>query len=473
MAFLISLWKKRVLARPSRPRERTFRPRLEQLETRELLSSYMVTNTSGDPTVPGSLPYAITQANYVTRGLDYIFFNIPGAGSHVMSINQTLYINDQTVIDGTSQPGYKGVPLISVQGNSSVPSLFLLHNDPAHGVNSSGSTIQGLDLYDYTANGVTILNTSQGNFIQNNWIGFYQDVAGAIHLNSALFNFTSSVGIQSSFNTIRNNTLDGGYNAIVMGEDPTGPWSGTVYKTNSIQFNMIGTDPTGMTTAGYGNTSDAIFLGAGAQQNFLGPTNVLSGNQINAVELLHYSNVGNVLFKNNIGTNATGAGALGNGHLGVLFAGGAHGNEIGGPFGGNVIAANALGGISLGTSGFGNAVQNFVQSNIVGLNGSQSAVLGIQNVGLSIQSGSTGNLVNYNVFAGATQHGVVISAATGNGVNQNWIGLSTSGVGFANGAFGIALLSGGSFNYILGDYFGPNRLGPYYIDPAAVGNDIQ
>jgi hypothetical protein len=474
MISLFSRFKSRKIGKTPPVRRHGYRPCVELLETREVLSTFFhtVTNTSGSTSTVGSLPWAVNQANYVTHGLNYINFNIPGAGQHVINLSQTLYINDQVVIDGTTQPGYNGGPLICIQGNAAVPSLLLLQSDPSQGVSSSGSTIQGLDLYNYTANGITILNSSQGDWIQKNWIGFYNSPTGGIALNSSLYNFTSSIGIQSSFNTIRFNTLDGGYNAIVMGEDPLKAWSGTVYKTNAIQYNFIGTNPGGTSTAGFGNTSDAIFLGAGAEQNFLGPTNVLSGNQINAVEFLHSSNIGNVLFASFIGTNMGGTVALGNGHLGVLIAGGAHGNEVGGPWGGNVIDGNSLGGISLGTSGYGNSVQNFVQGNIIGLNGSQTAVIGAQNVGISIQSGSTGNLVSGNVLAGAIQHGVVVASATSNGINNNWIGESVFGGQFANGAFGIALLPGASFNFVLGNAFGTNRLGPYYIDGQAAGNAI-
>ncbi len=291
--------------------------------------------------------------------------------SHVISITSTLYLDKQMVVDGTTQPGYDGTPQVLIVGNASVPSIFFVGYDTAPVTSSSGSTIQGLDIYNYTANGVTIVKQSQGNFIQNNWIGFYQDASGAVHLNSAIgYSFTSSIGIQSSYNTIRGNTLDGGYNAIVMGEDPINAFSGTYYVTNSIQYNMIGTDPTGQSTAGYGNTFDAIFLGNGASQNFLGPYNVLSGNRGNTIELLGGSVNGDVIFQDFIGTNNGATANLGNAGLGILIAGGAHGNEIGGPFGGNYISGNAIGGISLGTTGFGGAVQNFVQNNIIGLNGS-------------------------------------------------------------------------------------------------------
>ena len=184
----------------------------------------------------------MNQAN-AAGGLNYINFDIPGSGIQIINLTSGLFLDDQMVIDGTTQPGYNGTPLISIQGNSNVPSLFYF------GAGSSGSTVAGFDMYDYTANAVTIVNSSQGNWIQNNWMGFYLDpTTGQDWLNTSVSGAidSSGIGIQSSYNTIRNNVISGTHNGIRMGEDPyAAPWTGTVYKTNSIQYNYIGTDPTG------------------------------------------------------------------------------------------------------------------------------------------------------------------------------------------------------------------------------------
>ncbi|MEJ7637842.1 MAG: hypothetical protein WKF75_07650 [Singulisphaera sp.] len=343
----------------SKVRGRATAPRLESLETRTLLSTtYTVTNRSADRNIRGSLPWAVQQSNYTTRGLDYITFKIPGAGVHPIILNETLYLNDHVVIDGTSQLANNGSPLIYVQGvvtgSRPVPSLFLLQNDPSQDTNSSGSTIQGLGMYSYTANAVTIFAGSTGNFIQNNWMGFYLDGTNGNgpYLTTAVSNTTpAGVGVQSSFNTIRGNTISGVFNGIIMGEDLN--QNAADYVTNSIQGNNIGTDPTGSTSARYGNQSDGIFLGSGSRRNFLGPDNVLSGNASAGVELLHPTNTGNVIFRNKIGTDRSGNVSIGNGELGVLLANGATGNAVGGPFGGNIISGNGLAGVSLGTGAFG------------------------------------------------------------------------------------------------------------------------
>jgi hypothetical protein len=448
---------------------RTFVPRLEVLESRDLLSTFTVINTSGDPTTSGSLPWAVAQANN-TGGQNTIDFNISGSGVQTINITGTLFLNSQMVIDGTSQPGYNGTPLISVQGSASVPSIFYL------GSGSSGSTIEGLDMNDYAAgNAVTITNSSSGNIIQNNWMGFYRDPStGHVTLNNSFgsqFSDTSGVGIQSSNNTIRGNVIDGSFNGIRMGDNP-GSWSGTVYSGNRISDNFIGTDPTGTTSAGYGNTESGIFLGAGCQHNFIGPDNVFSGNAVHGVELFDPSDTGNVIFGNKIGTDVNGLYAIANGD-GITITDGANGNVIGGSYGGNVISGNRDLAISLGLAGFGTGSNNWVQNNIIGLNASQTAAISPGSYGISINSSSSGNQVTGNVICAASGSGVILASTTSNVVNNNWIGEASSGAWFPNGQYGVVLLAGANYNFVLGNAFGNNHLGSITVDPNAIGNDIQ
>lgn len=464
---LFSLLGKRSGVEKSINRKRTIIPRLEILESRDLLSIFTVTNTSGDANASGSLPWAVQQADN-TAGSNTIDFNIPGSGIQTITISGVLNVTNPVTIDGTSQPGYNGTPLISVQGSASVNFLFGLTTG------SSGSTIEGLDLFDYTGNAVTIANTSSGDTIQNNWLGFFRDPnTGHVTLNNSLGfqSLTSGLGIQSSNNTIRSNVIDGSYNAINVGEDPSGPWSGTVYSGNTFTGNYIGTDPTGTTSAGYGNTESGIFLGAGCQHNFIGPNNVFSGNGAHGVEMFAPSDTGNVIFGNKIGTDVNGKYAIPNGD-GVSLTDGANGNTIGGASGGNLISGNKLLSINLGLTGYGTANNNWVQNNIIGLNANQSAIISPGTLGIAITAGSSGNHVLSNVICGASAHGVLLTNTTSNIVNQNWIGESAYGVGFGNGQNGVALLSGANYNYVENNAFGINGAGPVYVDPNAIGNVI-
>lgn len=425
---------------------------------------YTVTNTSGDANVANSLPWAVKQANYATpHSFDRIRFNIPGGGEKTITINTTLYINDQVAIEGDSQPGFSGNPLIWIEGGASVPSLLLLQSDPSQNNNSSGSTVQGLGLVRYTSNAITIMPASQGNWIQYNWVGFRPGSGSVVlNTNTGLPNARTSrgVGIASSYNVVRFNTISGVDNGVTIGM-PTR--SGAPYRTNSIAGNKIGTDPTGTVVAGYGNLGDGIYLGEGASENWLGPDNVISGNASAGVEMFENDNIGNVVFRNFIGLDASGTQRLGNGELGVLLTRGADHNAIGGPFGGNYIAGNRYGGISVGQSTWGPANTSWIQDNFIGVNVNGVAVGG-QQVGISINSGSKSILVEGNVIGGHTEHGVIVGdpstrGSISNSISNNYIGRLQNGTSVANGGYGVMFLNAG-YNWMLDNWFGANNLGP-------------
>src|SRR4028118_699089 len=81
-----------------------------------VLAIYSVTNTSNSGA--DSLRDAINKANS-NLGLDTINFNIPGPGPHKITIlNQALpVITSPVIIDGKSQPGYAGQPIIELNGS--------------------------------------------------------------------------------------------------------------------------------------------------------------------------------------------------------------------------------------------------------------------------------------------------------------------------------------------------------------------
>src|SRR5437870_5706995 len=77
-------------------------------------ATFTVINTADAGT--GSLRWAINQANGAA-GADTIAFNIAGSGVHMISLTSALPTLSTTInIDGTTQPGYAGAPLIDVNG---------------------------------------------------------------------------------------------------------------------------------------------------------------------------------------------------------------------------------------------------------------------------------------------------------------------------------------------------------------------
>ena len=94
---------------------RTRRLMLEPLEGRSLLSmTFAVTNM--DDSGSGSLRQAILDANS-NAGRDSIVFNISGGGVQTIKPQSALpTITDPAVVDGTTQSGYAGSPIISWMG---------------------------------------------------------------------------------------------------------------------------------------------------------------------------------------------------------------------------------------------------------------------------------------------------------------------------------------------------------------------
>src|SRR5579871_6222190 len=172
-------WWRRFLTRaqtPSAPRKFLRHSlRLEALEPLLLPSVFQVTTTADSG--PGSLRQAIQSANS-TGGTSTIDFNIAGSGVHQIRPASALpsLLAASLTIDGTSQPGYAGVPLIQIDGTlsgSNANGLVLAAN---------GITVKGLDITRFSSNGILVLGTSY-NWIERDYIGV--DPTGTIAQGNA------------------------------------------------------------------------------------------------------------------------------------------------------------------------------------------------------------------------------------------------------------------------------------------------
>ena len=139
------------------------------------IAFYQVTTTADDG--PGSLRDAINLAN-AASGLATVDFAIPGDGVQTISpLSPLPAITDSMLLDGFSQPGYLGAPLIELSGQSIGISDGLT-------ITGAGATIRGLQIDDF-ATGTAIVLTGSGAFgntIEANWIG--TDSSGsALHPN--------------------------------------------------------------------------------------------------------------------------------------------------------------------------------------------------------------------------------------------------------------------------------------------------
>ena len=114
------------------------------------LSLFTVTNTNDSGA--GSLRQAIINAN-ANAGADTISFAI-GSGTQTISLASALpTITEQVTIDGWTQPGYAGTPLIRIEGASAGAS--------ADGISlsgsSDGSVIRGLVITKFSRDGIVVL----------------------------------------------------------------------------------------------------------------------------------------------------------------------------------------------------------------------------------------------------------------------------------------------------------------------------
>ena len=67
-------------------------------------------------------------------------------------------------IDGTSQPGYTFYPLITIDG------IFAGPNANGLTISAGSSTVQGLDIVEFTGNGID-LNSNGGDVIDSSIVG--------------------------------------------------------------------------------------------------------------------------------------------------------------------------------------------------------------------------------------------------------------------------------------------------------------
>jgi hypothetical protein len=217
----------------------------------------------------------------------------------------------------------------------------------------------------------------------------------------------------------------------------------------TIECNFIGTDVTGLQDYGNANVGIALDDSSGT----LIDGNLISANAIAGVDIDAASSTV-ALQGNYIGTDVTGAAALGN-FTGVTLLG--SDNTIGGVALGNVISGNVESGISIeGVAATG----NFVYGNTIGSNAAGDASLPNGGPGVFIVDGASQNTVG-STTAGA---GNLLRA---NGASGVWVSSDTS---IDNAVRGNSTLLNGSIGIELGDFFAePNDPG----DPDSGANRLQ
>ncbi len=250
---------------------------------------------------------------------------------------------------------------------------------------------------------------------------------------------TQGTGLMGEGNLISGN----GGGVGIFGPDATG---------NKVIGNYIGTDITG--TSALGNRDRGISITGGASQNLIGgmtpgERNVISGNGMHGVVLDDEGTIGNHVFGNYIGLDASGTRTLGHCSSGVHISEGASGNIIGGiaPGERNVIAGNGRQEVGLMVG----AHDNVIVGNYIGTDAYGSQNLGISTSAVTMELGPFNNVIQGNVISTNGGAGVMISdwGTWGNEVIGNFIGVDATGTSPLGGTGGSIQLNA-SFNKIGG-----------------------
>jgi hypothetical protein len=239
---------------------------LELLEGRDSPAVFTVSTTADSGA--GSFRQAILNAN-ANPGTDTIQFQI---GTGTQTIKPATALPDVTsavVIDGTSQPGYAGTPLIVLDGSATPTG--------ASGIvlaNHTGSTVRGLEIVNFSKNftgsfidaaGINIRNGG-GHTIQGDYIGTDGTNADPNGYAGILVNNSTNNLIGGTTAAARN-VIAGNRNVGVYIVNPGAAG-------NQVQGNYIGTDasgthgvPNGSTTSSIGGVVIAGFAANGIAPN--------------------------------------------------------------------------------------------------------------------------------------------------------------------------------------------------------------
>ena len=312
-------------------------------------NTYTVTNTND--WFWGSLRQAIEDANN-HPGHDTIVFAI-GSGPKTIKLDTVLpLIIDPVTIDGWTQPGWTGNPIIEIDGTKVTADSGLRVCAP--------STIRGLVINRFGHHGIGIGpdfvgHDADGTVVQGCWIGVGLDgVSTRPNQRDGIAIFSNDVVIGGDGPNQRNVISYNGWNGVSIGRHI---WSGQKGNTHGhrtlVRGNFIGVDSSGLVSRGNARAGVEIFSGSdsviGGDTPALG--NVIAGNGSEGVKINAFGALGETQFvlrntveNNKIGVNVNGA-AVGNGFVSGVLSPGVRTHTPESRIVQNVIANNAGAGV--------------------------------------------------------------------------------------------------------------------------------
>ncbi len=433
----------------------SLRPTVVVLEDRTLLNTYSVFNASDCAIVGcGSLRQAIEDANG-NAGLDTIAFNIGGTGPHTIHPTFTLPpITSPVIIDGTTQTGYAGRPLIELAGDlagTNVSGLTVVAGD---------STVRGLVINRFAGHGI-VLRHGGGNFVYDCYVG--ANVTGG----APAANLLHGIFITSS-----NNTIGGGQSVTVISGNAADGVNIATGAANVIKQAYIGIDATGMIEMS--NQKSGVYVGRTAFGSIIGGTtpgsrNIIASNKGDGIKI---EGISSIVQGNIIGNHRQGNGYPGNDN-GVHLSGYARDNTIGGTIPGatNIISGNKNDGILIrGTSANNNVEGNLIGTDVLGTaRVANKCGIRLVNAGLSRIGVGAGNII-----AGNSESGICLSGTRtqDNTIKGNNIGISSAGGPLGNTLNGVHVGPGADQNTITENLIAYNGAIGVIVD-TSTGNAVR
>ena len=385
--------------------------------------TYIVTNTNDSGA--GSLRQAIDSSNADAGDVDQIVFNIGAGGPQTIALLSPLStVSQPVVIDGTTQPGFSGTPVIELNGTGI----------SGTGLNVTGgnTTIRGLVINRFGGNGIT-LSTNGGNVVEGNFIG--TNVAGTVAFANnqgvAIFSAGNRVGgtTAGARNIISGNTTSGCRARERHGDRQPGP--GELHR-HQRQRHGGGAEP--------GRAERHHISNAGASSNSV-IGNVVSGNTQHAVTVVrhdierqrHPGQLHRHGSDRPRSASRTAGSASTSSARPIRSIGGAGAAR-------NIISGNGTG-IQIRTGAAGTLVQN----NYIGAAASGTAAIS-NGLGISINDGAGANIIGSttpglgNLISGNTGTGISLvgTLTTDNSIVGNFIGTGVNGAGqLSNSGDGI------------------------------------
>lgn len=444
--------------RPVRSRRKLLHSTLEALETRIAPATFTVTTTADSGA--GSLRAAITSAN-LDAVADSIVFNLAGPGVHTIQLQQALpTITNPLTIDGTTEPGFTGVPVVELDGTATIGANGLF-------ITAAGVSVKGLIIGNFDNSAISVAATGSNFTVQGCWLGV-DATATIAHPNGGSGLFISAPGaVIGGATALMRNVIagNGGSGIFLNGASATG----AVIKGNYIGTNQFASLE--IPNGGYGisiTTGGGHIIGGSAA----GEGNVISGNTLDDIDLFNSNN--NTIAGNVIGLDLPMKVELQSGAHGIEILGTSSGNLVGGtaPEARNVIAAHDEGN-STGINIIGTGTGNTVLGNLIGTNPAGDNELN-NTIGILVSMPGTviGDLSGHgNLIAGNSSYGIEVTTTDGVQILGNRVGLYTTGTDLTlgNGSHGI-FVTGANNVTLRGNVIGGNGGDGLRLDHA--GNPI-